>query len=130
MNIETELFNIIAEILDIESSEISPESYLVRDLEAESIDLLEISVDMADAFDVKVDDDMVFLKKMRAFISSEVRGGMTVKKVISTHYPFLPSARVDEICSELEDGPVLKIKDLISYIEYLLQRKERQGGNS
>ncbi|NLY41257.1 MAG: hypothetical protein GX055_06520, partial [Desulfovibrionales bacterium] len=41
---EQHIYTLVAEILDIDSAMLSASTYLIRELEAESIDLLEIGV--------------------------------------------------------------------------------------
>jgi acyl carrier protein len=56
---------ILTEILDLEDTELTPETYLIRDLGAESIDLIEIAVAMSYRFKIQVEDDEAFLKNFR-----------------------------------------------------------------
>jgi len=108
----------LTEILDVEAEEITPETYLVRDLDAESIDLLELAVALNSRFGVKVDDDQVFLKNLRLCIDEAARNGGDVGGRISREFPFLGRERIEEILSDIEGGPVLKIKDIASYVAW------------
>ncbi len=115
MDIADKLKEIIAEILDIDKSEINDDSYLVRDLNMESIDLLELGVAMANEFKIEVDDNMAFLKDLRLHIENVD----CVEKILSKQYPHLNKERIKEIVEEIDNGPVLKFKDVVSYIIYL-----------
>ena len=62
MNFE-KVCNIIAKQLDIEVSEITPDSRLIEDLHADSLDIVELVMDMEQEFDVEIPDDA--LSKMK-----------------------------------------------------------------
>ena len=112
MEIFAEIKNILAELLDLEDREITPESYLIRELGAESIDLLEMAVALNARFGIEINEGGIFLKDLRS------RPG--VKKI-----PFLTELRRHEIASDLEGGPVLKVKDLVSYVNVKLEEAGR-----
>ena len=48
---------IIAEQLSVDESSILPGTSLVKDLEADSLDFVELVMALEDAFDVKIEDD-------------------------------------------------------------------------
>ena len=48
---------IIADQLSIEESSIQPETSLTKDLEADSLDFVELIMALEDAFDVKIEED-------------------------------------------------------------------------
>jgi len=116
MDVFKKVKDILMELLDVEDYEITPETYLVRDLEVESIDMLELAVSFNAAFDIEVNDDDLFLKDIRSYIpdNTKLEGGMV--KAINEKYPFLSQGRIKEIIYDLQGGPTLKVKDLISYI--------------
>lgn len=114
MTILNRIIGILSDILDLDPSMISSESYLVRDLEAESIDLLEIAVTLNSEFRTDINDEEIFLKNLRIYIDeSEALSDYLVGK-----YPFLTRERIREMVSDLHSGPVLKVKDLVSYIQF------------
>jgi acyl carrier protein len=108
----------LAEILDLEGKEISEETYLYRDLGAESMDLLELAVNLSQGFGIKVQDDHVFLWRLRFYLVEARKNGIDALSHLAEKYPFLASGRIAEILDDLEQGPVLKVKDIISYVEY------------
>jgi acyl carrier protein len=110
----------LAEILDIETEEITPETYVVRDLGAESIDLLELSVALNSRFKVEVNDDEVFLRTLRLSLSQTNRNHNDRVTRIHEEFPFLGRERIGEILTDLDDGPVLKVKDLMAYVSWQL----------
>ena len=118
MEILKEIQDILTEILDIDEQEIAPETYLIRDLEAESIDLLELAVALNSRFNIEVKDDDIFFRNFRLYVNEAREKGADPASYLMEKLPFLTRERVEEIFSDLEGGPVLKIKDLIRYVEW------------
>jgi len=110
----------LGEILDIEALEITPETYVVRDLGAESIDLLELSVAINSRFKVEVNEDEVFLRTLRLFLNEAEKDGQDPLDYLRRKYPFLGEGRVGEILVDMDGGPVLKVKDLTAYVSWRL----------
>ncbi len=109
MNIFDEIKQIIGEILDLEAQAITPESYLIRELGAESIDLLELAAALQVAFRIEVNEADLFLQGARA-------------SLLPAEAPFLTRARLAEIAADLAGGPVIKVKDLVSYVDWKLNK--------
>jgi len=114
MEIEKQLKAILEEIMDVDPATIKSETFMIRELETESIDLLEIAVEISNQFNINVDDDIIFLTKLRAHLN----GCEADKKeeTVLKEYPHISSERAKEMLSQLDNGPVLKFKDLLSYI--------------
>ena len=110
----------LGEILDIEAGEITPETYVVRDLGAESIDLLELSVALNSRFRVEVNEDEVFLRTLRVYLNEAKENEQDPLDYLQRKYPFLGEGRVGEILVDMDGGPVLKVKDLIAYVSWRL----------
>jgi len=108
----------LGEMLDLDGKEITAETYLIRDLGAESIDLLELAVAINQGFSIKVQDDQVFLWRLRFYMLDAAKNNADVQSYLAGKYPFLDSARITEILADHDSGPVLKVKDIISYINY------------
>jgi len=108
----------IADILDINDKKITPETYIVRDLGAESIDLLELAVSLNSRFKVDVNDGEIFLSRLREYVTEAEEKTKNVVQHLSTMLPFLNEGRIEEIIGDLEGGPTLKVRDLVSYIEW------------
>ena len=118
MNIFKQIKKILIEILDIEDREITPETYVIRDLDAESIDLLELAVALNSEFNIEVKDDEIFLRTLRLYITEAKEQGKNTVQYLMEKFPFLTKSRMEEILSDLEEGPTLKVKDLISYVSW------------
>jgi acyl carrier protein len=122
MEVFAELKKIIEELLDLEDREITPETLLIQDLGAESIDLLELAVTINSRFKIAVKDDEIFLTRFRLYSTEANQQGKDAVEYLAGRYPFLGEDRIAEIVAHIKEGPQLKIKDLISYVTY------RSGG--
>ncbi len=109
MNIFQEINDVLGEILDLEAGAITSESYLVRELGAESIDLLELAAALNARFRIEVREEDVFLT------------GLGTRRS-ATEFPFLPEERAQELAVDLADGPAVKVKDLVSYVAWQLKK--------
>ena len=107
--------DILVDILDLDPAQVTPETYVVRDLRAESIDLLEIGVAMQHRLDMEVDDDTLFLKNMRQVLGRAAKAGKSPEEAMAAEYPHLDRARIAEILADREAGPVIKVRDLAAY---------------
>jgi len=121
MDVLAELKKIIEELLDLEDREIMPETLLIQDLGAESIDLLELAVTINSRFKIAVKDDEIFLTRFRLYSTEAKQQGKDAVHYIAERYPFLGEERIAEIMAHIKEGPQLKIKDLISYVTYRSQ---------
>jgi acyl carrier protein len=117
MDLFDEIRESLSEILDLDGGEITPETYVMRDLEAESIDLLELSVALNSRFKIEMNDDQVFLRTLRVCLNKSNGNGGRVES-LSKEFPFLGKERIGEILADLDGGPVLKVKDLMAYIQW------------
>ena len=115
---------ILAEILDLDPAQISPETYVIRTLKAESIDLLEIGVAMQHRLGIDVDDDVLFLKNVRTVLNRAERDAMNPLDALKSEYPHLSENRLRHILADLSAGPVLRVEDLVAYA----RSREQAGG--
>jgi acyl carrier protein len=118
MEIIETLREIITDIMDVEGRAITAETYLVRELEAESIDLLELSVAINHQFHIEVKDDDIYLRNFRLYIVEAEREGKDPAAYLNMRFPFLADDRIREILADLAAGPAIKIKDLVTYITF------------
>jgi acyl carrier protein len=113
MDIFEEIKNILAEILDIEAKEVTPESCLIRELGAESIDFLELAAALNARFKIEVNEADVFLRDTRSRLQQAGKAA----------FPFLTDERRREITAN-HGAAVLKVKDLVSYVAWQLKKDE------
>ncbi len=109
--------SILAEILDLNPEQISAETYVIRSLKAESIDLLEIGVAMQHRLGIDVDDDLLFLKNVRIVLNRAERDAKNPLHALKSQYPHLSENRLRQILSDLSAGPVLRVEDLVAYAQ-------------
>ncbi len=125
MDLLKKVKNILLEILDISIDEIKENSYIVRDLDMESIDFLELAVLINSEFNINVSDDDIFLRTLReSLIMAKEAKDISEEKFLKEKYPHLSCARIDEILENVDMGPVLKVADLISYIKWQYESKK------
>ncbi len=120
MDVLSTIKKALGEILDIEEDIITPETYIARDLGAESIDLLELGVALNSSFHIKIIDDEIFLGSLRLHLTDANESGEEPISYISKQFPFLSSDRIKELLDDLKNGPVLQVKDLVSYVNWKL----------
>jgi acyl carrier protein len=118
MNTFTEIKKIIIDLLDLEDDPITPDTYLIKELGAESIDLLELAVAIHSRFKIAVKDDHIFLTRFRLYLTEAEMQGRDMAPYLAGKYPHLSEERIAKIIAHVSEGPQLKIKDLISYITY------------
>ena len=125
MDLLKKVKNILLEILDISIDEIKENSYIVRDLDMESIDFLELAVSINSEFNINVSDDDIFLRTLReSLIMAKEAQDISEENFLKEKYPHLSCARIDEILENVDMGPVLKVADLISYIKWQYESKK------
>lgn len=56
-DIEQSIIKIIVDQLDVDEEEVTPESSFIDDLNADSLDLVELVMHMEEVFDVEIPDD-------------------------------------------------------------------------
>lgn len=112
---------ILSELLDVEAGEFGPESFLVRDLGMESIDFLELAVALNQRFRVPVHDDTLFLRNLRLEIARARESGQGVLERLKDSFAFLSEERLKQILEELNAGPSIKVRDLVSYIQWQMK---------
>ena len=110
MDIFTEIRNILMEILDLEGQAVTPESLLMQELGVESIDLLELAAALNARFKIEVREEDIFL----ADIGDRPQSS----------YPFLTEQRFSEIEALHQDGPAVRVKDLVSYVAWQQRKAE------
>lgn len=118
MDVFEEVRTILGEILDVEEREITPESYLTTELGAESIDLIELAAALNQRFGIEIDEEEIFLETVRNYFrEGQDLSGDRLREA----FPFLTAGRLREISAD-PDGPLLKVKDLVSYLHWRLEK--------
>lgn len=108
----------LMEILDVGEADINPDSYLIRELGAESIDLLELAVTIGSRFHMAVDDQAIFLLSLRRLLVEAEDRGKAPAAYLTEAIPFLDGKRIAAILDDLDQGPVLRVSDLVDYIRW------------
>jgi len=113
-----EIKNILTELLDLEDTDITPDTYMIKDLGAESIDLLELAVAINSRFAISVKDDEIFLTRFRQYLKEAEELKTNPVSYLEGKYPFLTKGRIEEIASRTSEGPQLKVEDLMAYVTF------------
>lgn len=109
------IIRIVADIMDVDPATITDQTYLMRDLGAESIDLLEIGVAMQHRLGIPVQDDALFLRDLRLVLLQAEEAGADPAAALAARYPHLAASRIQAILEDLPGGPVLQVGDLLAY---------------
>lgn len=115
----TVIQRVLSELLDMPPGQIHERSYVVRELGAESIDLLELAVHLSGAFRLELDEREAYLLDLRAGLAEARAGGRDLADHLAARFPHLPAARRAEILADLGDGPVLQVGDIVCYLQHL-----------
>lgn len=126
MNYFSSIAAIIGEILDVDPASIRPETCLVRDLGAESIDLLETGVAMQHRLGIAVDDDRLFLKDAPTIIHEHGPAGTdAVLSALARAYPHLDPERLARIPGDTARGQLLQVADLVAYVRFATRKEQK-----
>lgn len=117
MNPSDSITALLSRILDVDPALIHPKTYVIRDLNAESIDLLEIAVSTQHDLGLAVDDDIFFLKDIRVVLNQAKSQDLEPLAALQQAYAHLAPSRVAEILADLPAGPVLQVRDLVAYVQ-------------
>lgn len=120
MDLLNEIRAILVEILDLEEALIKEETRLRKDLDIESIDMLELALSFSSRFGIEVDEDDIFLQRVPLLIEEAQQEGRDVFTFLSDRIPFLPGERIREIVAEGQADP--KVRDLMDYIAWRLAK--------
>ena len=118
MSIFDQVQSVITEVLEVEPEEVNFETYVLRDLPTESIDLMEYGVGLTKECGISVQDETVFLKSLRMHIAEANDKGLEPARHLVNIYPHLTSTRVEEMLHTINEGPVLQVRDLVAYVEH------------
>jgi len=142
---------VIAEVLDLDAATLTAETYVFRDLDTESIDLLEYGIGMGRHFGIRMQDSVAFLKDLRVHIAhadsqaedtnGEQLGGEQFtgnqsnlpharreQRIahLRTVYPHLTEERLaamlEDLAASTSARPVLRIGDIAAYVRHALKK--------
>ncbi len=120
MDLLTEIKAILVETLDLEDQAITGESRLRKDLDIESIDMLELALSFSSRFGIEVDEDDIFLQRVPLYLEEAGEEGREVSSFLASRIPFLSGERIAEILAEGQVDP--KVQDLVDYVAWRLAK--------
>lgn len=115
--------SVIIDVLEVEPEEVTLDTFVLRDLPTESIDLMEYGVGLTRECGVNVHDETVFLKSLRNHIVEAEETGATLDAYLLAQYPHLTAERMTEMLETYKEGPVLKVRDIVVYVDHAKQHK-------
>ncbi len=121
MQLFEQVREILTTLLDVEADAVTPQSYLVRELGAESIDFLELAVALNAHFKIPVHDDTLFLRNLRLHLAQAQAEQRAPLDMLQAQYGFLPKRRLESILSDLEGGPVIQTQDIVAYVQWQMR---------
>ncbi len=126
--IEEKVKSIISEILDIEENNLSEDTDLIKEIGAESIDLLEIAISLEKGFGIKVDENRLFLKSFRYYLDEAKNKKVDEINYLNEIYPFLDKKRIKELIEESKNSiiPSIRIKDIVSYVQWTIGKDNKK----
>jgi len=120
MDLLAEIKAILMETLDLEDQAITGESRLRKDLDIESIDMLELALSFSSRFGIEVDEDDIFLQRLPLYLEEAGEEGREVASFLASRIPFLSGERLAEILAEVEVDP--EVQDLVDYVAWRLAK--------
>lgn len=76
--IEQKIIEIVSKKLDVEQSKIKPESHFINDLGADSLDTVELIMEIEDAFSISIPDEdaqgIQLVKDAVSYVSKKLNG--------------------------------------------------------
>ncbi len=126
--IEERIKSKISDILGIKKEELTTETDLIRELDAESIDMLEIAISLEKEFGIKIDENSLFLKAFRYYLEEAHEKNTEEVSYLKQKFPFLDEKRIRELIDEAKSNivPSIKIKDLICYVQWAINRNYQE----
>lgn len=126
---------VIAEVLELDEQDLSADTYVFRDLDTESIDLLEYGIGMGRHFGIRMQDSAAFLKDLRVHLAhadAEQKGSAATQAQRIAHlrtvYPHLAEERLaamlDDLAASTNARPVLRISDIVDYVRHALNAQK------
>ena len=117
---------IVARLFERDAATLSDETLLMQDLPCESIDLLEVSVQLGATFHIFVDEERAFLRSLRY----QLAGAPDAAAFLREHYSHLDEARRLAAYYTDADGMALQspltLGDIARWVEQALDAT-RQG---
>ena len=108
----------IAESLSVETLELLPETLLIKDLEADSLDIMDIMFKLEEAFDIKLEkEDFDFLRKIQIPKEEAIIDGVLTKEAQEKLKVFLPELVINDNLKPAELGNFLSVSAITSLVQ-------------
>lgn len=107
----------IADSLSVEESELKPESLLIKDLEADSLDIMDIMFKLEEEFDIKLEkEDFDFLRKIEISKEEAIIDGILTMDAKIKLKQFLPELIVEQELKPVQLGNFLSVSAIVALV--------------
>ena len=108
----------VAESLALEASDITKDSLLVTELDADSLDIMDIMFLLEERFDIKLEkEDFNFLKKINMDITEAVVDSKLTRPALEKLQKWLPALKLDLEISPADLGQHLTVESLVIIVQ-------------
>lgn len=120
-----------APIFDKQSAELAPETGFFTELQAESIDLLELGLALSREFGLSLDEDQAFLTSF-SFEARKVAqsDASSVQAILQNKYPHLPPGRLEELLVWAQGTDAVSPLSIADVAAYLTWRSAKDQGHA
>lgn len=114
---------IVANLFERDAASLSDDTLLMQDLPCESIDLLEVSVQLGATFHIFVDEERAFLRSLRY----QLAGAPDAAAFLREHYGHLDEARRRQLAAYYTDADGMALQspltlgDIAHWVEQALE---------
>jgi acyl carrier protein len=117
--IQAGVFKCIAESLSIDESELSPKTLLIKDLGADSLDIMDIMFQLEETFDIKLEkEDFDFLRKIEMDREQAVVEGLLTNDAKIKLKEFLPEIDMSAEIKPAELGNYLSVSSVMGLVHH------------
>jgi acyl carrier protein len=121
--VETRVKTIVAEALDVPLDRVRPHSSLVADLNAESIDFLDIEFRLESAFDIRIPEQDIWRGSLDTTDDASIGRGIAE---LRARMPDFPWHRVPEPFTRADLPMLITVQTIVDYMRRRLGDASRQ----
>jgi acyl carrier protein len=113
----------LVEALGVDEEEVTPEATIQGDLDAESIDYLDIVFRLEKAFDIKIDKDELMPQDILTDPNFVADGKLNAEGLaqLKTRMPFADLSKFESDPQVVKLGEQLTVGDMVRYVESKIQ---------
>ncbi len=120
MSVMDDVITIICDIFDRDPSEVGPDTELVADLGAESVDFLELAMMLEDRFGIEVRPEKAFLQDFKSVYNSALTDGRDPFTALRMEFPYMTEERIRYHVDRIGRTASLAVLDIAAYVEHII----------